>query len=277
MNLKRFIVFCFLFSFSFSFSTISQIDSVKEITIYEYDTIYLQPDTIRLIDTVIDIVKIPPINKKKSTFEAYYPPHLILNSFGFHIYSYFAGNLIEERVTDSLYSKPVFNYAISGQINFQKKKLQISVGVGFAPFQEKQYFKYNSYVLKTDSTGMSDSLLITNKSNYLYHINYLNLNVLIGRKWRVNKKWTLSLDAGFFADILIGYKQGNTNKHSSLIQKVNLSFGLSPTFYYRERKKTEFFISPFYQHSIMHKKDFPYTTFQKIGIGAGFNIYFKKR
>jgi hypothetical protein len=283
MNLKRIYILWFLVSFSLSaFSQVESglSDSINEITIYEYDTIYLQPDTIRLIDTIVDIVKIPSTNQSQSNLKNSSSPNslfIIPNSIGINISPFFGGSMYDKNVSDSLYSKLIFNYAITGQINYQSKKYLLSIGIGLSPFKETHYFKTSTNHLIADSTGIYDSVMISNKSTYNYYINYLNFNVLIGRKWQINKKWSVNFKIGCFTDFLLGYKQGNTNNPDSLVQKFNLSIGFSPGICYKAGKRIEFFISPFYQYSLFRKKEFPYTASQKTGIGLGFNINLKKR
>lgn len=290
MNFRRICIV--IIQILFSVSTFSQIDStfkdtVKEIIIYEYDTVYIAADTIWLTYTIIDIEKTNTVKKKKFVFPRFsfkklrsflFP--IIPNSYGINVAPFVAGNLQEKIVSDSLSSQAVINTSFSMQMNYYSRKYILSIGAGFTPYHEKHHFQrtYYSSNIQTNTFEPYDSLLINMEYSADYYYNYLNLNVLFGRKLKLNKKLFLNLNLGFTADYLIDYKQGNTNIPLSSVRKFDISFIISPHLVYKKNRRSfEFYLSPFYQHSILQDDKYPKTTFQKMGIEVGFNKILKKR
>jgi hypothetical protein len=283
MNFKRICILLILFLFSIS--AFSQVDStfrdtIQEITIFEYDTVYMQPDTIRLTDTIVDIIKLPSIKKKNHTslnFKSFFSA-LSPNTFGINFFTFVAGNLQEKKISDSLFSQPIINECYSFRINYNFKKYLFSIGAGFIPYREKYHFlrTYNVSNFKANPSVTYDSLLITKEYTSNFYYNYLNFNVLFGRKWNLNKKWYINLNGICITDFLFGYKQGKTDNPEPNIRKFDISIGFSPYFIYKFNNKLEIYFSPFYQHSLLNDKKYPFTSFQKMGIGVGFNIISKK-
>jgi len=276
MNFKRISIVIILVLLSIpAFSQVDSTfkDTIKEITIYEYDTVYVDSDTIRLTDTIFDIIKSIP--KKENKFRLFLSS-MVPNSIGVNLNTFIAGNLKEKKLSDSLLYQNVINYSFSFHINYVYNKYLLSIGIGLTPYHEKYHFKQTYYSLSgTNTNGAYDSLLINNEYNAQYYYNYLNLNVLFGRKWKLNKKWFLSLNAGFIADFLVGYKQGNTITSKSKLGKFDISIAFAPHLIYnyeKHRRNFELYLSPFYQHSLLNDTKFPLTSFQKIGIGVGFKF-----
>jgi hypothetical protein len=266
-----------------SISAFSQVDStfkdtLKEIIVFEYDTVYIEPDTIRITDTITTIIKTTEVKKKKEYSLAFLNP----KSIGFNLLPFFSGNLKNKNISDSLSYQTVINSSLSVQLNYYNKKYFFSIGLGFTPFHEKYQYTGTYYSVDgiTDTTGTYDSLLINKEYTGDYYYQYLNLNILFGKKWNLNKRWNLRLVAGFTSDFLLGYKQGNTKTMRSEIRKFDISIAFSPqiVYTYKKRKQNfEIYISPFYQHSLLANNKYPYTTLQKMGIGVGFNKILKKR
>ena len=268
----------------FSVSVFSQIDSTlkdpnKEITIYEYDTVYLQPDTIRLTNVIIDTIKTNPIKNEQLVSKNNHPffSAIMPNSVGVKITPFISEIHQNTKISDSLYSQSVINTSFSIQVNYNYNKYILSIGAGFTPYHEKQHFKntYYSSNLKSSPSGIYDSLLINKEYTANYYYNYLNLNIIFGREWKLNKKWYLSLNAGCIGDYLIGYKQNNTNVTESTVRKFDISLTFTPSLTYKINRNFEIYISPFYQHSLLDDKKNPNSSAQKMGIGVGFNKTFK--
>jgi hypothetical protein len=276
MNYKKICIIIILVLFSIS--AYSQIDStfkdtIKEITIYEYDTVYLQPDTIRLTDTIIEMTITKPVDEDLSLFSS-----PVLNHWGVSIYPFIEGSNMEQKISDSLYSQTVINLSIYAHLDYQIKKFLLSFGLGFTPYHEKHHYRgtYYSSNIKLSTDGTYDSLLINKEYVSNYYFYYLNMNMLFGRKLKLTDKLSLNLNAACIIDFLFGYKQGNTDKDVSSARKIDVSFAFVPQIVFKVGEKSEFFISPFYQHSLIQKNKSPYTSFQKMGIGLGFKINFKK-
>jgi hypothetical protein len=289
MNYKR--VCTLIFQILLAVSVISQVDSsskdtIKETTIYEYDTIYLQPDTIRITNRILDTTKTNNLKEKKKISPDFsksnvhpFLKFITPNSYSIIAGTFIAGKLKEKKLSDSLYSQSVINMCYSFQLNYNSKRYLLSIGAGFSPFHERHYFQYDSYTTNIESniSGIYDSLLITKKYQYDYYYNYLNLNVSFGRKWKINKKWFLNINVVCVADFLVGYIQGDTNNPKYSTRKFDISLGIAPQIVYKFKKKNEFYLSPSYQHSLLEHKNFPKTSFQEMGLSLGLNIISKKK
>ena len=269
-----------------SFSVFSQMDStrrdsIEEIIIYEYDTIYIQPDTIRITDTIFDIIKrdslkvIEPDISKKIKLKRYFSMKGILpKSMGFSVASFFPINT--QSPSDTLILQQVFNTAFKLHLNYYSKKYLLSIGVGYSPYHERFSGFDGSYSSNRDTvtSGSYDSLQISNNYKVDYYYDYLSLDLILGRKFIINKKIELNLNFGASTDFLIGYKQGNTSVSDSMLRKFDFSLYISPQIIYKINKKLEFRFSPFYHHAILDDKKHPYLLQQRVGIEAGLNFVF---
>jgi len=254
----------------FSISAFSQIDStrrdsIEEIIIYEYDTIYIQPDTIRITDTIFEIVKRdsvktikPNVSRNRSSGRGISLKGILPKSIGFSVAPFMFLN--ENIPSDTLSSQSVFNANYNFQINYYSKKYLLSIGLGYSPYHERYSSSNKNYSSNQDTslTGSYDSLLISNNYQINYYYNYLNINLLIGRKFSVSKKLELSLNLGTSVDFLVGYSQGNTSVSDSLVKKYNLSLIFSPQLTYKIGQNLEFKLSPFYQRSVFEDRKYPY-------------------
>ena len=292
MNYRKICVFILPLIFSttvFSQRTPSLRDTIKETIIFEYDTVYLKPDTIRMTDTILNIIHSNPVKKPKPFFHnfSFFPRRLNIstspvlssrfrpNSIGIAVVPFVAGNLKKEQISDSLTTQPLINVSFCLKLNYMLGKRSIfSVGAGFTPFHEMQQFQRTYYARVPDSnrTDAYDSLLVSEERTYNYYYNFLNLYLLYGRKWNLTDNLYLSIDAGCAVDLLLDYNQGNTNRQPSETGKFNISFSISPSFSYKLSNNIEFCLSPFFQHSFGLNKKYPHPFFEKTGVGAGINI-----
>ncbi|MDF1549932.1 MAG: hypothetical protein P1P88_19050, partial [Bacteroidales bacterium] len=261
-------------------------DSIEEIIIYEYDTVYVEADTIRLTDTIFEIVKAKPKKKKKFVFPKLpsvnprlYQFSIIPVSVGLSASSFVGGNFKEHEISDSISTQPVFNAAYLLHLNYNLINYNFSLNVGFSPFHEKYNFK-NTYFSPSPTTSPPanyDSLQIYKEYVANYYYNYLNIYTLIGRDIPLNDKLIISVKGGFSADFLLEYKQGNTPVRNSDVRNFDFSLVLFPQLIYRIKRNFEFHLSPFYQFSLINDNKYPNTTFRKLGLDLGFNIILHKR
>jgi len=284
MKAKR--IFVSLTLIFFSFSAFSQIDStykdsIEEIIIYEYDTIYIQPDTIRITDTIFDIIKKdslkvsnPQRNRKQRSNGSYSMKGFLPRSIGLSVMPFMSLN--PQAPSDTLNPQLVFNMAYHFQLNYYTDKFSISYGMKYIPYHEQFRGHGTSYSSNQDTvnSGSYDSLLVNNNYQVDYYYHYLCLDLIIGRKFIISKKLELNLNLGVSVDFLIGYKQGNTAVSDSMIRKTDFSLLVSPQIIYKINKKLEFKFSPYYQHAILKDKQYPYLFRQRAGIEAGFNFVF---
>ena len=284
MKAKRITVLLTLISISYSvFSQIDSTlnDSIEEIIIYEYDTIYIQPDTIRITDTIFDIIKKDSLKVSKPkrsrtrrvrsnyTMKGFLPRSIGLSAIPFV-------PLNPQSPADTLNPQVVFNMAYHLQLNYYTDKFLISYGLKYTSYHEQFNGYFTSYSSNKGivSASLYDSILVTNKYVVDYYYDYLSLDVMVGRKLTFGEKLDLNLNLGLQADFLIGYKQGNTSVSDSMVRKTNFALILSPQITYKIGEKFEFKLSPFYQHAIFEEKKYPGLLRQSTGIEAGINYIF---
>ncbi len=281
MNFKRFFVSTTLIFISLSaFSQIDSTrrDSIEEIIIYEYDTIYIQPDTIRITDTIFDIKKrdslrVTRTNKSKrlSSRGNFSMKGFLPKSFGFSVvpYTYFNPQILP----DTLNPQQVLNMSYRFQLNYYTNKYLVSYGLTYTPYHEQFSGNDTIYSSNHDTvySGSYDSIRIINNYQIDYYYDYLSLDLMLGRKFTLSKKLELNLNIGASAGFLIGYRQGNTAISDSMIRKTNFSLLFSPQLIYKISRKFEFKLAPFYQNAIFEKKKSPYLLRQRTGFEIGLN------
>jgi hypothetical protein len=282
MNFNRICILLILLFHSYSaFSQVDSIrrDSIEEIIIYEYDTVYIQPDTIRITDTVFDIVKVESVKKTKPTRTRrsrnrnrdYTMTGFLPRSICFSAMPFICIN--SKTPSDSLEPEQITNLAYHFQLNYYTDRFLISYGLSYTTYHERFTGQYISFTSKIDTiTSISyDSIKLTNNYRADYYYNYLGLDLIIGRKFIINKRLYFNLTAGASASLLMGYKQGNTAVVDSMLRKTSFSIILSPQVTYKISRKFEFKLSPFYKHSIFYEEKYPYSFMQRAGIEIGFN------
>lgn len=299
MNIKR---LCVTLSYAvysiilFSQETSSLRDTLNEVIVFEYDTVYLKPDTLRVTDTIVEIEKAVSSGKKKSSFNRFFSKissqsfltnnalltghsflsHITPNSISFGVAPYINGNESSVTTANATNSQSVVNKSFALLWNYNYSNFVLSVGTGFTRYHEKQQelLTYYSANIQTNTHEPYDSLFVTDNISSDYYYNYLNVYALFGYSWVFNKKLSLLLSGGFVTDFLIGYKQGNTNNpSSSVIRKTDVRAAFAPSLNYKITRNFGLFVAPFYQRSLVNDKKYPYSSFQKMGVGAGFNIF----
>jgi hypothetical protein len=256
-------------------------DTINETIVYEYDTVYLAPDTIRLTDTIVNYTK-PKVTPKKtrSRIFRFFSSYSIFSNFTpssleLKVSPFAYENFINKQFIDSSENKTGINLSYLVQLNYNIRKFVISASFGFTPFQEKYSFK-DSYYSDTRQAGSNesyDSILVYRNNTYVNYYNYLNLSLSFGRTWNISKKIFFKVNISGHSDVLIGHSAnviGDSIKlSSSSARSIDFSVSISPYIGYKINKTLGIFISPFYQHSLAETDKYPRYTFQKAGIGAG--------
>lgn len=272
-----FITICLLYTVS----AISQVDStfsdsVNEIIIYEYDTVYLASDTIRITDTIFDFIKpakeksiIVP-SKNNSSFSGF----LVPQSIGLSIATFRSGYFYDKILFDSIQPQSRNNLNYSFRLNYHFKKYNLLFEFGFCPFFEKYNYvqTIHASTINSSQLGTYDSLLITEKYTVNSQYNYLNFGIYFGRKWEILKRITLKPNVGSVVDFLLNYSKENSNLQA--IEKQNFYFSLRINFeiIYKFNHRFELNLTPFHQRCIIQCDNHPYTYFQKTGISIGLSI-----
>ena len=266
----RFLIFLFFLSIVFNITASAQIpeenktniDTLKENIIYEYDTIYLAPDTVRITDTIYHLLPLQ-IKKHHFSIEAVFVP-------------YFYSSFNSQFFSDTLLVKNNLNYNFTLNLVYEKNRYLFSAGIGFSPFHE-HLSKTTSTLSSTSATNgqqLYDSLLIINDCTTENYYNYLGLQLMIGRKWTY-RKLNFELKTYLITNLLLNYKAyyptsepENEIRKSDVLQSV-YSVCVSSGFGYQFTKRIGLNISPFYSYSFSNRHKFPRRAFQSIGIGVG--------
>jgi hypothetical protein len=241
---------------------------VTEEIVYEIDTVYLQPDTINLSDTIINYIK---QHKKHTWFvQAGVSPY-VSGIFDF-------GNV------DTLQLKKTINYAVDFTLAYSFKTSFLGINIGFTQLQENLSYPGISYSSIAQSSGGAfyDSLSYAKTCSYRNYFNYLNIGVVFGRKWKGVRKISYSTSANAGCDILLSESAYSVLSDSynkiplptSDIRKLSVSLGLSAALDYTLAKNTEFFFAPYVKFSLRLKKDYPLSSLTVIGFSVGLRRYF---
>lgn len=263
-------------------SSFSQIDStfkdsIEEIVIYEYDTVYLAVDTIHITDTVVNIVKQNETHKnaaistKNNSFFKGIKPNFV----EVFVAPFASGNFGDKKLSDSLSSVAVLNFSYFLKLNYSLNNYILTFGLGFTPYHEKYTFRRDYYSSNKELSpdGIYDSLLINKAYIENIYCNYLNFSLLLKRQWSLNPNISILLKAGGVADILLQYSQETNNVDASTIRNFDFSAIIGFELSYKFSKKIEVYLSPIYQHSLLNDHLNPSTSFQKAGLGLGFRLF----
>jgi hypothetical protein len=242
-------------------------DTITETIVYEYDTVYLAPDTIKLIDTIVNYL---PAKKKLKPYN-----WTIGISFAPFISSAFNG----QNVIDSFSLKQKLNYGIDFNVRLIKKGVIYGMDVGITPIREQLVFQYSSQASQQNNADIYDSLRISNNCTSTNYFNYLNANLFIGKKWRKANVF-YGMNACFLTNILLGYKallpiNNPDNKiPSSMVKKLGFGVALNPNIGYRIGKNWEFYLSLLYRYTLNKESKYPQSNlrYMDIALGAGLNL-----
>lgn len=264
-----------IYSFSYAQVETNVNDTIIEEIIYEYDTIYMAPDTIWIVDTIyVPIEKADLKKARKKNFRKALKS-LTPSSFGFQTATFLAGNYFNRSFNDSINTDYSLNQSYSIQVEYLFGNFLVSAGVGYLPFKEKHSFNHSSYQSNKElnPSGNYDSLLITNKYIAEYYYDFINAYLMVGKQWSLSKKLNFALQAGLSIDFMRVFYKGQLDIGNYKLPNSNYSAQISTTLGYKINKNFEIFISPQYQRTINNRKEIPVTISQKTGIGIGFKIY----
>lgn len=263
-----------IYSFSYAQIETNVNDTIIEEIIYEYDTIYMAPDTIWIIDTVYMPIEKADLKKARKKVFKKTLHNLTPYSIGFETTFLLAGNFTNRKFNDSINVDYLLNQSYSVHIDYLFGEFLVSAGVGYLPFREKHHFSSSSYLSNEElsPSGNYDSIQITQNYNAEYYYDFINAFLLIGKQWNINKKFSFALQAGLSVDILRTFKQGQLDIGNYKPPELNYSAQINTTICYKVNKNFEIFISPQYQRALNNRKEIPITLSQKTGIGVGIKI-----
>jgi hypothetical protein len=234
-----------------------------ETVIYEYDTIYVSSDTIRVTDTIINYQSLQPLQVKEKS------GHWSIGADFLPLFSNFFG---EKNVIDSLSFKKFVNYSFNVSLQYSYKRFSVGFGGGITKLHDRIMYQktYNTLI-------NSDSLHIVNNCTSDNYFRYANFYLSIGRKWG-KKKIHYALQTSFISDILIDYEavlplnQVDNKIFDTSVRKIGWAIMISPSIIYSLGRKFDFHISPCYRYTLNKRNLYPLSNLQEVGIGASLSM-----
>ncbi len=241
-------------------------DTTIQTIIYEYDTVYIAPDTVKLTDTIINYL---PAKKNIKNHPW---------SVGISVSPFVPNAFNEKNSLDSFSLQRTVNYRVALNLQYDHKNFIYSIGFGITPLHERIHYQGSLAANTQQQLSVPyDSLSINRNCTADNYFNYLNVYLTVGKKW-VKRKIYYAITASIIADFLLDYKaflpvsnQDNQIKASS-VRKFSYATALSPYMGYRFGKKLELYIAPFYRYTINKKNNYPLNNLNNLGIGAGLNL-----
>jgi hypothetical protein len=278
------VLFCAILIFSFFkvFSqahtdTITNLNSQEEV-IFEYDTVVLPPDTIRITDT---ITMIDASEKKSASTKKF---HLNLNNQAISfIGSGFITNqhLSDAQIIDSAEytSSQPYNYDLGLFYSFDISNYTLSAGINFISFSEKSE---KNYVLKKDTLINGFPSIRTDSINSKFRNYFYYTGFFVGVAYNINiEKLSISPELSFSFNKLLPnqnykFEKGTTsliikNEKYSNLMLLSLSFPVA----YEINKKIAVFLQPSFSGNLSADDLFPKTLKNCYRIGFGVKYFFR--
>lgn len=275
-----------------NFLAISQVetsisDTIVEEIIYEYDTIYLETDTIKLVDTIyiepdtvriIDTVFQKPERKyTNKNVKRFFKRHFVVRKPEIVSFEYntFLGEFNDKMINDSVLSKRTLGQSLAGQFDYPICGLLFSIGLEYSFLNEKQSYQSISLTSSKENSvdGNYDSLAVNNSYNAEYYYRYLGLYLYLGKQWEVNQKLALGFSFGVNSSFLSDYEQGNTSVSKNELKDFILSANTSFKATFMLSKYVGVYFKPFYQYSFFTETKYPSSFTQRLGVGLGLSFF----
>lgn len=248
-----------------------KLDTIKETIIYEYDTIFVAPDTIRMVDTIVNYQSVKPVSIKTQTDKALHW------SVGTAVLPVFY-NFFEDHKTDSFYIKHNVGTGAELILRASAKKYFYMLRLGLIPIHEEMA-NQNIYLTSVkQNSAYYDSLSVTNNCISNNYYNYLSFAASLGRKWGEGKLY-FSFHLSILTDILV--------KHDAIlpvitkeriadtsINKFSWGVAVNPCVGYVLSKRLEIFLSPYYRYSFFQRNKYPNSDLQILSAATGLHFNF---
>jgi hypothetical protein len=251
-------------------------DTIKETIIYEYDTVFIAPDTLKMVDTLVHFL--PAELKPGKISESPSTTLPIKNQWAIGLYfsTTMSGLLDRGPAMDSLSLNRVLNQEYHLQFQLCTDKWIFLLTAGWNPLHEQIHFKDQYATTDNYTSGIYDSLLIKSNAVIDNYYDYLSISFGLGRKWETNN-FSFFCYASFMTELLMGQRaifpvdhQIDTAIPVSLIRKTDFSISVHPGMAYKFSKKINWLISPYYQYSFSPTGKHPYGNLKTIGMSTGF-------
>lgn len=242
---------------------------VTEEIIYEVDTVYLQPDTVSLFDTIVHYT-IKPVRKLPFFVEV--------------AGSSFLSGIYDFTTIDTLTVRKTANYSGALTFAYTNKTVFCGINIGFSQLEEN--FSYqnsiNSSSAQYPNASYYDSLIYTGSCTIRNYYNYLNAALVVGKKWTGRGKLSYRAILHTGCDILLNHSSFSAlsdadNKipsPTSELRKIAWYFDVSASIGYRIGKKTDVFVAPYSKLTLKSGKSYPLSNKAIIGLRLGFIKYF---
>lgn len=236
-------------------------DSLNETIIYEYDTVYVAPDTIRMTDTVVNYLP-SPVKPSMNTRSHW---AIAVN------YSPYISNFIEHvSPSDSFSVSKTINHETDIQCQYRFHKYLLSFALGYSFLQERIDYKYDHLTTSENVSGIYDSLLIKSSGSIHNNYEYINLTVDLGRIWQrdnFNFFCNLRIKAAFLM-MNNSMLPDNYIKRTEL-QKTAYLGSIQAGVAYSLTKNIQWQLSPFFQYCFSEAQRYPLGNRQVIGLSTG--------
>ena len=236
-----------------------------EIIVYEDDTIFVAPDTILVIDTIVHYIKVEkPVLRSKRELGI-----IITNNF----------NSFDKQIDSvTLRAKP--GYRIGIQFTTYKQHFAWYMHAGYESVHNRINFK-NSYGSTGEEVGgVYDSLTIINSYIINDYLDLLYLQLGIGKRWGSKKIIFSVYTYGMYTFI---YKQTSLDHFFESVPnelsagstvKNNFSLGVRSDLGYKLTSNLIFHIGPSFQYRINNKKSSLFGSSDILGVTSGLSILF---
>jgi hypothetical protein len=240
--------------------------TIIEELIYEYDTIYIEGDTLRFTDTLTYYVDVPSIYL--SSAEIYFAPlftRSVFTSPSSENYSY------QELVQDS--HKPFAGFSLGTNLNLKRGNWILQTGISYTQFIER--FKYETSRMEIDTNSYSEFIIIDSYFE-LDSNNDTIWHYLIKEEWHTDIDTTIHItehknfNSYSYVEFPLILAYEFAGKRFSYLWRGGIIFGR----FINARRKT---VSPInYNETMSVNSDFPYlkrnyNLFFSIGINYKFS------
>jgi hypothetical protein len=253
-------------------------DTVRETVVYEYDTVYVAPDTLRLVDTLVHFLP----EEKKVTPEIKPIPAPVKTyhwALGFFFSPSLSGMLDRGPVMDSSSTERVVNMGYHVQVQVGIGKWIYHLAAGWSPIHERIHFNEQYFTTGNYVSGVYDSLYVKSEAVIDNYYDYLTASLGLGRKWET-RKFSYFCQASFGVAFLTGHRasflvnhQLNTALPASSIRTTDYSVAIDAGIAYKFSKRISWQVAPYYQHTIASVGKHPFGNLQILGIRTGFLLF----
>jgi hypothetical protein len=243
-------------------------DSVPEIIVYEDDTLYVAPDTIRITDTIVHLIKEKvPIRLRK-------------NELGINFTPFFTGFSGLSLQSDSLTLHTTINYRSGIQFSYYTRHLAWYVQAGYESVHNRIDYSHSYMATGEDVSGVYDSLFIKSKHEINNYFDFLYVQLGLGKRWEF-KRYTLSIYT--LAMYSFMYKQACAEVYDDLTevelspdsrQKSSVLAGLQFDLGYKVTPSLLLHVVPTYQYKFMSEKKYSQGDTHRMGVTFGMSVLF---